>query len=1777
MLKSVKKIIIFLSLVIVVFAVVHFALAADLNVGLDNAAGTGLGDTDPRIIAARIIRIFLGFLGIIAVSLVMYAGWMYMTAEGDSEKVEKAKKILVGALIGLVICLASFAIASFILNSLLDATGASNNNSGGGGGTITPGGGIPNLPGEGEPCLTNPLDTQCAAGQCAAGLNCSQSDCLCKKTNQPGEGESCDGDTAADGCQAIDCASNLICSSSDNCTCIKTPLIAWVSPMDASSTPNGAVGNFITIGGRYFGTTTGQVVFMGDPNNANDDKVATFPNLINPLCLSFWQDDQIIVVVPDGAVNGPIKVIDSKNRYDTTDDNRGARINDFVVNSIKRPGLCQVDPSSGGLADPFNLQGNSFNLTPHSVLFGKETSAIEANNIKNWTNTSVDAAVPNIVDGRNSVFVKTGDVYSNSLSFSVVNKTDTNPVIEYIEPDKGPSGQYITIYGRNFQIYNAQKSAVKFYLPADPSNKINADIDFPEACKSTWWHDTYIVVKVPKVNSLGDYKVEVTNSYDKTSLPADFVINNETPTPGLCALDPNNGPIGWPMSAYGERFGATQGSGRAQYFNNKDAIASSWADGRVNTNVPLESVSGPFRIIDNQGYISNSLPFRVGKCTANSECDSSEECCGGGTYWSGICRKTGTCAQGGPTGCAFGWTFSTKAGDCAITQQKCDIPNPPAGSTITFNCCAQGQCNAYTGQCDSCPPNKPDQCDGDLKCCSTGGCIDLDNDGKTECSDGEACSSYGLSQCSSSYFCPNSPGKCSTYGGGGTIETGDCDFSCNNFSACKTDLCEYRSGINKCIKKSQTCSLSKTVSYNVGLTPGTATAECTAYDGGNRWIMKISSSCPPGWTSITGGRCVENNTTCSICDTGFKCLKETASAVDGGCFIDQNVCQVGSVCGSSNKCTKSDSASCECCCRIGYDSEDCCSPLKCEGKCGSDITANTNTYGRCSGCASVGTTQAEHNEACNCSGTSGKFCLVDVANPSGVCQDCAQISDAALCSNQGVGTCCVDAKNKNACRGGTAPYASGSPSYNYCGYYECSNGRCSETPVATSTVLTYKTATECSNKCTVPPYFGNTCFSSATTTQSCDINKCTGFACINADGTGPAAPSCGTCCCDPFATTDNCKNINPNLACKANQAPCSGGSRGLCCGCTADSDCGSVNGCGTDTCCHARPTVIEETMMPADGATNVCRNGLIKATFDQAMQAETFKENVIVVGDYGLDKCPTGTKYLTEAYKPGLFEKLTYWLARLPLLDKIFINQAKALTGNFCAVTGSISGYAAAGNTTVMEFKIKKALEANRKYYVIIKGDSNLNDAIAVGVLSESGVGLGQATTESFNGVDFTGKIWSFTTKESNATDNGICLVSSLMIDPLSYLFNTATNDSADDNIGADYDTIRDSDKVFHASAYSPEKQPIIPIEDLYNWQWNWNIDNKSVVKFKNGENALDNNPNQTLVAQNVKEANTLLHAKLTITQDQVNTKSTVGQSKEKTAPVYVFLCANPWPPYKTDGSWEPWRDTTDNCTATTGNCSGSNFEIYYCRDAGGEGTADDLPAVLSDKAVIRGSSANQNILKEFYFFRESTPNVTGVNLTTTINDEVQQGGKAGLVWQAVTIPSGEVLDKYLVYYSTKSGNYEQSISAAQPGTVSSPLIISNLTNGVKYYFAVTAKYKSGAESSYSNEANFTPADNWAPQTPLGLIGEAGQTKATISWQANNDDTKIYKIYYGATSGSLGASVNLEKSKCSATTGKCTLTISDLATGTTYYFAATALDLKGNESNKSAEINLIIL
>jgi len=114
---------------LIAFAIIAFLVVpafvltaqAQFDPGL-NQVSTGLNNslsqTDPRTVIGRIINMALGFLGVLAVGIVLLGGFKWMTAGGNEEKTGEAKKLLGAGVIGLVIILSSWAIANFIINSL---------------------------------------------------------------------------------------------------------------------------------------------------------------------------------------------------------------------------------------------------------------------------------------------------------------------------------------------------------------------------------------------------------------------------------------------------------------------------------------------------------------------------------------------------------------------------------------------------------------------------------------------------------------------------------------------------------------------------------------------------------------------------------------------------------------------------------------------------------------------------------------------------------------------------------------------------------------------------------------------------------------------------------------------------------------------------------------------------------------------------------------------------------------------------------------------------------------------------------------------------------------------------------------------------------------------------------------------------------------------------------------------------------------------------------------------------------------------------------------------------------------------------------------------------------------------------------------------------------------------------------------------------------------------------------------------------------------------------
>lgn len=128
--KRLKLLASFLITISFLIPVSFVSAGTPIEAGLDKVdENIILSNTNPIVMAVRIINIFLMFLGIIAVSLVIYGGFVWMTSNGNEDKIKTAKKILKNALIGLIIILSSWGIAAFILRQLTGSGSSSGINS----------------------------------------------------------------------------------------------------------------------------------------------------------------------------------------------------------------------------------------------------------------------------------------------------------------------------------------------------------------------------------------------------------------------------------------------------------------------------------------------------------------------------------------------------------------------------------------------------------------------------------------------------------------------------------------------------------------------------------------------------------------------------------------------------------------------------------------------------------------------------------------------------------------------------------------------------------------------------------------------------------------------------------------------------------------------------------------------------------------------------------------------------------------------------------------------------------------------------------------------------------------------------------------------------------------------------------------------------------------------------------------------------------------------------------------------------------------------------------------------------------------------------------------------------------------------------------------------------------------------------------------------------------------------------------------------------------------
>ena len=837
---------------------------AQVDTGLAEVGSTvKLNATDPRVIAARIINVALGLLGIIMLSMILYAGFLWMTSGGDSEKVERAKLMIRNAIIGLVIILSSWGIATFIIRSLLDATSGGAGPSGGsgpGGGGVLPGGGgstsfqvtsispsgatpIRNVQARfilsrsidaatananirvirvsdssvvsGSVVVTGQIATFTPSADCPApntdrkcfdenteyraeilrGLRSTAGQAIvcggfapeCSTTFTTGslvdtapptaairipfDGQSIPADdlvimsvAATDdagisyteafagsnsigigsvpagasltsvstdipwdttgvavgpvalSAQAHDIDSNVgnsaeitvmvrpahcfngtrdedetdidcggascgVCSggacttgsmcASGVCTggvCVEQPIITRISP------PNGRPGTLVTVSGVNFGSAPGQIIFA-------DGQVATAPAACVAAGVTTWSPTQVVIAVPDAAVDGPIQIVNTAGLSDISNDDRGPAIDPFDVNDVARPGLCGAVPNNGLAGERFELVGAGLGTASDRVFFNdREVSAFLS-----WSDERIALNAPVITPATYAVTARSGGVLSNSVSYRVNTRVTTaGPEILSLSPDNGPISEYVTIQGRNFG-----SRVGRVYFRRGTSDSAIADTDFPVACSVAFWTDTLITVKVPgrirtglgeEAITPGSYNVEVERQDSARSNTAAFAINTASPRPGICAIQPVAGPVDTELEIVGERFGSDgtvnfSGSGATRV----PAIvaAGSWSGSRIQTRVPLSAITGQVDVTA-ASVKSNPVNFSVKNCNEDvSICTvSGSVCCENGACSdaSGVCAAASRSAM-------FAWRLST--GVLPVSPrviEECSATKPPSPS-----------------------------------------------------------------------------------------------------------------------------------------------------------------------------------------------------------------------------------------------------------------------------------------------------------------------------------------------------------------------------------------------------------------------------------------------------------------------------------------------------------------------------------------------------------------------------------------------------------------------------------------------------------------------------------------------------------------------------------------------------------------------------------------------------------------------------------------------------------------------------------------------------------------------------------------------------------------------------------------------------------------------------------------------------------------------------------------------------------------------------------------
>lgn len=566
-----------------VFLVLPMAVGAQPVDGLgqfQEAAGIASGPTLP-VILGRIIQTVLAFLGIVAIIIIIYAGLKYMRSEGDEAKIEKAKKTIIMATIGLVIMFSSFAIVTFLFDRLFGVVGGE---SGGGG-----------------PCVTGEVRYSgvgdCAVSSCVNSVweRWDYSGCYFYTSNQY-SGISGFADENLVGPDGGSWSYEV--SRAFNGT-VSLPSSASLQVMGYGHY-KGSSNLIEDMVLQWSGTATGTAAFSPIDNQIRQINGADY-NVVDSL--TSW-DTSSYAAQATSSLQILLSPEDSNHFFKAL---KVKFIADHCFNGVKDQGETQIDCGGECGACP----GESCNAATGGTCQANDDAC-------RWGVCSDDSCLclaPPTVDYISPSF----DADSDTKLYD--SRTWDDDVAN------GASGNLISVWGRNF---GQATGTVVFIDKSDPARRFTAS--FPQQSCDSVWSDQQVIVQVPEgltavnvsnasglaSNTSTNYRVEVRGATGLGGFGRDFQVN-DIDRPGICQATPGKYPATTTVS--GANFPFATGAVKEVVWTLGSYVGGSWTNGLlsgarwrdVDVTSTAETSWSAASVIDNipQSVSTNTAAIRI--------------------------------------------------------------------------------------------------------------------------------------------------------------------------------------------------------------------------------------------------------------------------------------------------------------------------------------------------------------------------------------------------------------------------------------------------------------------------------------------------------------------------------------------------------------------------------------------------------------------------------------------------------------------------------------------------------------------------------------------------------------------------------------------------------------------------------------------------------------------------------------------------------------------------------------------------------------------------------------------------------------------------------------------------------------------------------------------------------------------------------------------------------------------------------------------------------------